>query len=185
MSAVSDETEKNQKIEKLISRMSNGDKNAIGELYELVKTDVYAYALSKLKSRDDAEDVLHDTFVRLYRYSGKYEARGKPMAWIFTITMNLAKRQAELRRRHISYDETIGDEQEAPESLETQTAMSDFVRCILQILDDEEREIVVLHAVSGMKHREIAALLDKPLATVLSKYSRAIKKLQSAEEVNL
>jgi RNA polymerase sigma-70 factor (ECF subfamily) len=46
-----------------------------------------------------------------------------------------------------------------------------------QVLNDEERSIVLLHAVSGMKHKEIASILNKPLSTVLSKYNRAIKKL--------
>ena len=48
----------------------------------------------------------------------------------------------------------------------------------LKKLDETERCIVILHAVSGMKHREIASELDMALATVLSKYARAIKKLK-------
>ena len=47
-----------------------------------------------------------------------------------------------------------------------------------EVLAEEERTIVLLHAASGFKHREISELLNKPLATVLSKYRRAIKKLQ-------
>lgn len=45
-------------------------------------------------------------------------------------------------------------------------------------LSDQERHIVVLHAVGGLKHREIAAMLELPLPTVLSKYARALKKLR-------
>ena len=52
------------------------------------------------------------------------------------------------------------------------------VEQLLNTLDENERQIVVLHAVSGLKHREIASMLNMPLATVLSKYNRAIKKLQ-------
>ena len=48
----------------------------------------------------------------------------------------------------------------------------------LKNLSDEERQIVMLHAVSGFKHREIARLLEMPLSTVLSKYNRAMKKLR-------
>ena len=48
----------------------------------------------------------------------------------------------------------------------------------LAILGDQERKIVMLHAISGLKHREIAELLELPLATVLSKYHRALKKLR-------
>ena len=48
----------------------------------------------------------------------------------------------------------------------------------LASLADEERRIVLLHAVTGMKHREIAALLELPLPNVLSKYHRALKKMR-------
>ena len=48
----------------------------------------------------------------------------------------------------------------------------------LASLGDVERQVVLLHAVTGLKHREIAALLEMPLATVLSKYHRALKKLR-------
>ena len=48
----------------------------------------------------------------------------------------------------------------------------------LAVIGEEERRIVMLHAVTGMKHREIAALLEMPLATVLSKYHRALKKMR-------
>ena len=48
----------------------------------------------------------------------------------------------------------------------------------MEKLTDEEREIVMLHAVAGFKHREIAHMMDMALATVLSKYHRAMKKLQ-------
>ena len=48
-------------------------------------------------------------------------------------------------------------------------------------LNEEEREVVVLHLVSGLKHREIAKMLDKPLSTILSKYNRAIAKLKTVK----
>ena len=51
------------------------------------------------------------------------------------------------------------------------------LEALLKSLQDTERQILVLHALSGMKHREIASLLQIPLPTVLSKYHRAVKKL--------
>ena len=52
----------------------------------------------------------------------------------------------------------------------------------LGILDFEDRQIVILHALTGMKHREIAELLDLPLGTVLSKYKRALEKMRKELE---
>ncbi len=175
---------RDETIEDLLRKMSSGDKDAIGVLYSLIKDDIYAYALSKLRNSADAEDVLHDTFVKIYRYSSKYKPQGKPMAWIITIAMNVSRRHRELKGRHISYDESISDIEQADSSFEDAAIKNDFVRQLLKILSEDEREIVVLHAVAGMKHREIAETTGRPLATVLSKYNRAIKKLREvAQEV--
>ena len=53
-----------------------------------------------------------------------------------------------------------------------------LVEMLFKHLTDEEKQILVLHAVSGMKYREIASFMDIPLNTVLSKYHRAVKKLK-------
>ena len=55
-------------------------------------------------------------------------------------------------------------------------------QALLQRLEPQERQIVVLHAVAGLKHREVAQLLEMPLSTVLSKYSRSLKKLKKSLE---
>ena len=94
-------------IEELILQISTGDMSAMGQLYELIKTDVFAYALSKSFSLQDAEDVTHDTFVQIYKYSTRYRPLGKPLAWIFTIERNLVNRQYNLKNRTISLDEQI------------------------------------------------------------------------------
>ena len=53
-----------------------------------------------------------------------------------------------------------------------------------KLLSDAERQTVMLHAVAGLRHRESAVLLEMPLATVLSKYARAVKKLKQAMEAD-
>ena len=53
-----------------------------------------------------------------------------------------------------------------------------MLEAALKALGDEERQVVLLHAVSGLKHREIAQDLGLPLSTVLSRYNRALKKLK-------
>ena len=64
-----------------------------------------------------------------------------------------------------------------------QTGLDAEERVLLQqalaTLGEEERRIILLHAVTGLKHREIAALLELPLSTVLSKYNRALKKMRA------
>ena len=146
-------------------------------LYRATSPAVYAFALSVVKNTHDAQDVLQDTYLKICGGVAAYRPEGKPMAWILTITKNLCRKKLRLRRR---------DEQLSEAAWETRTAereaLSPEDRLVLNEcmtgLGDEERQIVILHAVAGFKHREIARLLELPLSTVLSKYSRAIKKLR-------
>ena len=168
-------------IEKCIERIAENDKEALALLYEKTHAAVYGFALSILKNVQDAEDTVHDTYIRIWRGAAAYTPSGKPLAWIFTITRNLARMRIREQSRIVTM---------APEDWQTvfsdNPAMDQEDRMMLQfllgILSDEERQIVILHAVSGMKHREIAALLDMGLSTVLSKYNRAIKKLRKASK---
>ena len=62
---------------------------------------------------------------------------------------------------------------------ENKNEYKELLGLCFHILTDEERNIVVLHALSGLKFREIANILEKPLATVLSKYHRSLKRLKN------
>ena len=180
-----DDVKKRDRVADLyITRMADGDVSAMGELYELIKTDVYSYACSKLGRTPEAEDITQDTFVQIYKNAALYTPCGKPMAWVFTVELNLIRRLKQKERNDLPLEEII--ENGSEEDVAEKTVESVFVEQLLRRLGEDEREIVVLHAVSGLKHREIARVLGLPLSTVLSRYNRAIKKLQNfaTEEVN-
>ncbi len=177
--AVTDRAELNKRIDRAIHRIARGDREAIGEIYDLTGTAVYGFILSMLKNREDAEDVLQDTYVKISTNADQYHEQGKPMAWILTIARNLSLMLIRSRKR---YQDLEDYEWEAITDERTEVKSEDkiLVETLMKELKDEERQIVTLHAVSGLKHREIAQMLDIPLATVLSKYNRAIKKMQKA-----
>lgn len=164
-------------IENYISAMASSDVSAMGELYQLVKTDVYAFALSKLGNRADAEDVTQDTFVQIYKNAPLYRSEGKPMAWIITVELNLIRKHWQRSSRTVALDGALENEADTDNFTE-EVANSEFLRSLLLRLNEGEREVITLHVNSGLKHREIAKILDLPLSTVLSRYNRAIKKLQ-------
>ena len=175
-------SDRNGKIEDLILKMAKGDTEALGSLYEEIKTDVYAFCLSRAQNVEDAEDICEDTFVRIYKYARLYTPKGKPMAWIFTVALNILKRHKAIKARHISYDDAISDTVDESQGIEEALSERSFLKWLISSLDELSRSILVMHAVSGLKHREIAKILDIPLATVLSKYNRAIKKLKNMAE---
>jgi DNA-directed RNA polymerase specialized sigma24 family protein len=84
------QTPENDKLDFYINRIGNNDKNALAELYHMTSAAVYGFALSILKNTQDAEDVLHDTYLRIYATAAGYKSMKKPLAWILTITRNLS-----------------------------------------------------------------------------------------------
>ena len=99
--------DRNDKIENLLSCVAEGDSKSMGLLYDIIGTDVFAYALSKTGNKQDADDVMQDTFVQVYKYAKQYKPQGKPMAWIIRIELNLIRRQYRLNSRTTGFDENI------------------------------------------------------------------------------
>ena len=165
--------------ENLIIRMGRGDAEAFKELYLQTSNVVYGFALSILKNKHDAEDVMHDAFIKSYKSADTYQPMGKPLAWILTIVRNLSYN----RIRSGKLCEDISEYENFASSDETgQTIDRLVLEKALQILGFEDRQIVILHALTGLKHREIAEILDLPLGTVTSKYNRALKKMKKEIE---
>lgn len=165
----------------LIQRIADGDQDALHTLYESVAKNVYGFALSITKNTHDAEDVLQETILAVYHKAADYQAKGKPMAWIFTIARNFAL----MKFREQDKADSLEDSQilnSAGFSNIERAEQRLTLQAVLQVLDDQEQQIVILHAVNGMKNREIATILKLPLNTVLSKYHRAIKKLRKRLE---
>lgn len=164
-------------LDSCLSRISTGDSLALADLYDCTSASVYAFALSILKNTQDAEDVLHDCYLQIYSAASGYRSCGKPMAWILTITRNLCllKFRDQQKVSHIPQEEWEPYLEACGQmSVEDKVVLSEC----MNRLSETERQVVILHAVAGFRHREISELLNMPLATVLSKYSRAIKKLK-------
>jgi len=107
-----------------------------------------------------------------------YQPQGKPMAWIFSIAKNLFLDELRKRNREVVVGET-----EAFDKINLSYEMHPENRLVLEAalaeLAETERSIILLFSVSGLKHREIASLLNLNISTVLSKYHRGLKKLRT------
>ncbi|MCI9583505.1 RNA polymerase sigma factor [Clostridiaceae bacterium] len=166
--------------EKLLLLVAKGDQEAFLRLYHNTDKTIYGFILSIMRSPQDAEEVMQETYLKVWISAGSYKSQGKPLAWMFTIARNLCymkfrdqKHEADIGLSDLSEMETgefCPQIEDAADKL--------VLRAALYILGEEERQIVLLHTTAGMKHREIAAALQLPLPTVLSKYNRAMKKLQ-------
>ena len=169
---------RSRELEQLLLQVGRGDREAFARLYGLTRGAVYALALSLLRDAHEAQDVAQDAFVRVWESAPSYRPQGSPMAWLLTVARNLALSRLRQSGRQTTLDEEAWNAIPA--------AASDVSPEDRQVLQDamarlgaEERRIILLHAVAGLKHRETAQLLELPLSTVLSKYHRGLKKLRA------
>jgi len=163
--------------EGLFRRLAKDDMSALDDLYALTERTMYAYSVSLTRDHQMALDLMQDTYVKILSAAHLYKPMGKPLAWMFTIAKNLHYSNTKKEKRNISMEpEEVADDRR----FSYVTDMDDRIvlEGVLTLLTQEEREIVMLHAVSGMKHKEIAEGLGLNLSTTLSKYHRALKKLR-------
>lgn len=163
--------------ENLIIRIGNGDMEAFDVLYRISERTLYAYVLSLTKDHEITLDIMQDTYVKLISAAHLYKPMGKPLAWLFTIAKNLfyqklrrEKNETQLDPMEISDDKRFSYVTDIDDRL--------VLEGVLRLLTQEEREIIMLYAISGMKHKEIAENLGLNLSTTLSKYHRALRKLR-------
>lgn len=166
----------------LFSKIGAGDQTAFCTLYRQTRSAVYA--LSMLHNQMDAEDAMQETYLKIRGAAHLYQMQGKPLAWILTITRNICLMKYRQQRRQFTCPE-----EELKEAIDFGQITDREDRIVLEtafeVLSKEECQIIVLHVVSGMKHREISALMHIPLSTILSKYNRGLKKLRGQLEGKL
>lgn len=170
--------EDRHELQQLLIHIADGEREALAELYQRTRSAVYGLALSYLKNAHDAQDLTQDVYVQVWDCAEQYRLTGSPMGWLLAVCRNLCLMRLRREERHAALSEEEWDAIPAQKC-----GLDADERALLQgalaVLGEEERRIVLLHAVTGLKHREIAALLELPLPTVLSKYHRALKKMRS------
>ena len=167
--------------EELIKKIGEGSRDSFTDLYRSTAKAVYSYALSIMRNTPDAEDAMQETFLSIRSAAHLYKPSGKPMAWIFRITRNICL----MKLRKEKKITPLEDIREIPDLSMLENSDDRMTLDILfSKLKEDECQIIILHSVSGLKHREISELLDMPLPTVLSKYNRGLKKLRKELEEN-
>ena len=168
----------------MIKNIAGGDKNALTELYNLMSKEIYIFLLMFCKDKYTAEDALQDTFLSIYENAGSYRIFSNPRAWILTIAKNKAINMTKKDSRATSIDITETDSLYTTENTENGILDKMQLDMLFSVLSEEEKKIVVLHAVYGFKHREIAKLLNTPLGTVKWRYKQSIDKMKRKDKTD-
>lgn len=138
------------------------------------------YASALLRSRDNADDLVHDTLVRALDKLHTRRDDADVRAWLFTIMHNLFVSQ--MRRRRIRPDTEVLDEtQEVPAgphlAQEDRLQWRDLLRA-LDRLPEEQRSVILLVSVEDLSYAQAAAVLGVPVGTVMSRLARGRERLR-------
>lgn len=169
-----------KETKQLVKLLQSGDMTVFDEIYHHTKSIVYYTIFTILKDSNLSEDIMQDTYLKALEKIHYYKPKSSFKSWIVTIARNLAINEYNKRKKDLNIDITV--DEYVFGSVENSSEKEMMIKEMLTSLDKVEREIVVLHVIGDLKHREIAEIVDKPLGTVTWLYNKAIKKLKSKYE---
>jgi RNA polymerase sigma-70 factor, ECF subfamily len=163
----------------LVTAMASGDRRALATLYDRHASYLLALALRILKSRGEAEDLLHDVFLEVWRSARDYDpSRGRVRTWLVIRMRSRALdvvKSARISRR--SGDDQVLERVVADVDV-TSSPDQGRVRTALTALSPEQRTVLELAYFDGLSCSEIAERLDVPIGTVKSRVAAALTKLR-------
>lgn len=172
---------------KYIQKALSGDANAFEWIIRKYQKRVYFTVLQLVMNHDDADDVLQDTFVKVYTKLGTYDAQYPFYPWLYRIAINTAlnHQKKKARIRALSLDHVDGNNHTSDLS-ESPKQMHDMVRGELVIklkealnkIPPEQRTVFILRVKEGLSYQEISESLEISMGTVMSRLSRAREKLR-------
>jgi RNA polymerase sigma factor (sigma-70 family) len=168
----------------LIEDCLNEDRIAQKQLYELFAGKLFAVALRYMKDRESAEDVLQESFVKIFRYLNTFRFDSPLEAWMRKIVVNTAikaLRKSNRLTQHLDGEYLINEDLHYTNNGYENLSYQQLINLINQ-LPDGCRTIFNLYAIEGFKHHEIAKMLDVTEGTSKSQYSRAKSLLQEKLE---
>ena len=142
-----------------------------------------AYNLARwlLRNESDAEDVVQEAYLRAFKFFGGFHG-DNGRAWLLKIIRNTCYTWLQHNRAHelaIEFDEQLhSGESDNPESIVLENINTQLLKHALEELPPEFREAVILRELEGLSYKEIAAIADVPVGTVMSRLGRARKRLQ-------
>ena len=166
----------------LVWKFNRKSKDALRRIYEKYKDDLLGLAVTLLRDRSLAEDVVHDVFVSFARTAGRFTLSGSLKGYLSTCVANCSRDRNRLKSRlDVGLDaaEDIGADSDDPVEYATGSEEARRLQEVLGRLAFEQREIIVLHLHQQMRFREIAEALGISINTAQSRYRYGLEKLRS------
>ena len=182
-------SERSNDLEAIVSAMAEGDSGAaLNAFYREYASTVFALLIKILGSRADAEEIMQDVFVELWRSAPQFDpTRGSVFTWVITIARSraldaLKARTRRYQDRHGQFSERHGLATDGcrPDVLASATRWHRALNRAFGALSDDQRAVLELSYFLGMPHTEIAEVLNLPVGTVKSRILLGVRALRVA-----
>lgn len=181
---------------RLVRLAKTGDRAAFADLVELYKDKIFHLAYRMLGNRQEAEDIVQETFLRVFRSLDRYDEGLKFSTWIYRIGTNLSIDRLRKRRTTYSLDADIGpdggdgtdwhsllaSEEATPEGRALLSETQRRIREAIDSLPEKYKSVVVLKYLHDMSLQEIGDVLDMPVTTVKTRVHRGREFLRAKLE---
>ncbi|MFQ6617289.1 MAG: RNA polymerase sigma factor [Fidelibacterota bacterium] len=174
--------------EELISRFQSGDEVAFDLIVKRYKNRLLNFVYRFLGQKDEAEDVVQDTFLKVYKNRDAYRNIAKFSTWIYTIAGNLAKTELRKRKRRKilsltnlgieDKDYEIPSKAHSPEDKAEGVFKEEIIQAAIESLPEKFRTVIILRDIQELSYYEISNIVNIPLGTVKSRVNRGRLKLQ-------
>jgi RNA polymerase sigma-70 factor (ECF subfamily) len=175
----------------LVARARRGNREAFRELVERYQRKVAALAVGMLRNREDALDIVQDTFTKAYQSLDKFKGDSSFYTWVYRIAVNLCIDHQRREGRYVQLGadlEDAGDEiappsaedleQDEPYDRARSREIGSRVSAAINELTPEHRAVILLREVDGLSYEEISQVLECPKGTVMSRLHYARRQLQ-------
>jgi RNA polymerase sigma-70 factor (ECF subfamily) len=159
----------------LIRRVQNGDMVAFNKVVNKYKSRLMNVIFRMIGSTEESEDIVQETFVRVYQHRHSFDFRHCFSTWIYTIALNLARNELRKRKRFKFYDifDMKGNEAEFSVEMKLPSNLPKAIEAALATLPEKYKMAFVLRDVQELPYDEVAKIMNIPLGTVKSRVNRA------------
>jgi len=175
----------NEELAALLARCALSDQRAFEALYQATSAKLFGVAVRITRRKDWAEEVLQESFVKIWHNAGSYDRdKAAPMTWMTAIVRNRALDWLRRPREVQASDEVeallanVPDEAPGPEDLAELSARSGRLHECLEQLGEDQKRSITLAFFQGLSHGELAVRTGKPLGTVKTWVRRGLDKLK-------
>ena len=170
----------------LLSGIASGDRSALSQLYQRTSAKLYGICMRILPSEDDAQEVLQDVFLTVWRKADRYDSdKASPITWLAVIARNKAIDRLRARRTDTEGLEAAGEiPDDGPSALDVIEQGEDrarLARCLDQ-LDPNQGAMIRAAFLDGATYAELAQRETVPLGTMKSWIRRGLSRLRSCLE---